>query len=71
MIKMLMMVIWKAITQSVTLERALLLFSAPANYGVVKIMHSSSEVVLRTIEHTMIYPGLGLSLEVITLYPVV
>jgi hypothetical protein len=38
---------------------------------VVKILCSSSEVVLRTTKHTMIYPGSGPSLEVIALHPVV
>jgi hypothetical protein len=38
---------------------------------VVKIISSSSEVVLRTTKHTMIYPGLGPSLEVIAICPVV
>jgi hypothetical protein len=42
-----------------------------ANYGVIKNVCSSSEVVLQTIENTMIYPGLGPSLEVIALHPVV
>jgi hypothetical protein len=32
---------------------------------VVKIACSSSEVVLQTTKHIMIYPGSGLSLEVI------
>jgi Na+/melibiose symporter-like transporter len=36
---------------------------------VVKIVHSSSDVVLRTTKHTLIYPGLGPSLEVIALRP--
>jgi hypothetical protein len=34
-------------------------FSTPTNYRVVKIVRSSSEVVLQTMKHTMIYPGLG------------
>jgi hypothetical protein len=38
---------------------------------VVKIMHSSSEVVLRTIKHTMIYSSSGPSLEIIALRPAV
>jgi hypothetical protein len=46
-------------------------FSAPTNYGVVKITCSSSEVVLRIMKHTMIYPDSGPSLEVIALHPVV
>jgi hypothetical protein len=40
-------------------------------YIMVKIMHSYSEVVLRTTEHTMVYPGSDPSLEVIALRPVV
>jgi hypothetical protein len=36
---------------------------------VVKIVHSSFEVVLRITEHTMIYPGSGPSFEVIPLCP--
>jgi hypothetical protein len=32
---------------------------------VVKITHSSSDVVLQTIKHTMIYPSSDPSLEVI------
>jgi hypothetical protein len=35
----------------------------------VKIVCSSSEVVLRTTKNTVIYPGLGLSLEGIALRP--
>jgi hypothetical protein len=46
-------------------------FSTPTNYGVVKIARSSSEVVMRTMKHTMIYPGSGPSSEVIALRPVV
>jgi hypothetical protein len=38
---------------------------------VVKIMHSSFKMVLRTMKYTMIYPGSGPSLEVIALCPVV
>jgi hypothetical protein len=37
----------------------------------VIIEHSSSKVVLRTMKHIVIYPSLGLSLEVIALRPVV
>jgi hypothetical protein len=48
----------------------LLVFFAPARYRVVKIAHSSFEVVLRTTKH-MIYPGSGPSLEVIALCPAV
>jgi hypothetical protein len=43
-------------------------FFAPTRYRVVKIVHSSSEVVLRTMKHTVIYPSSGPS-EVIALYP--
>jgi hypothetical protein len=46
-------------------------FSAPTNYGVIKITCFSFNVVLRTIKHTMIYPILGLFLEVIALRPVI
>jgi hypothetical protein len=46
-------------------------FSAPANYRVVKITHSSSELIVRTMKHTMIYLGSGPSSEVIVLHPVV
>jgi hypothetical protein len=46
-------------------------FSAPANYGVVKIVRSSFDVVLQTIKHTMIFPGSGPSSEVIVLHPVI
>jgi hypothetical protein len=38
---------------------------------VVKIACSSSEVILRTIKHTMIYPSSSPSSEVIALHPVV
>jgi hypothetical protein len=38
---------------------------------VVKITCSSVEVVLQTTKHTMIYPGLGPSLEVIALHPAI
>jgi hypothetical protein len=34
-------------------------------------MYSSSEVVLRTMKHTMIYDGFGPSSDVIALHPVV
>jgi hypothetical protein len=44
---------------------------APVRYMVVKTAHFSSEVVLQTTKHMVIYPGLGSSLEVITLHPVV
>jgi hypothetical protein len=38
---------------------------------VIKITHSNSEMVLRTIKHTMIYPGSDSSSEVIDLRPAV
>jgi hypothetical protein len=38
---------------------------------VVKIARSSSEMILWTIEHAMIYPGSSLSLEVIVLHPAI
>jgi hypothetical protein len=38
---------------------------------VVKITRSSSEMVLQTKKHTMIYPSLGPSLKIIALRPVV
>jgi hypothetical protein len=38
---------------------------------VVKIVHSSSEMVLRTTNHTIIYPSSDPSLEVIALCPTV
>jgi hypothetical protein len=37
----------------------------------VKITPSSSEMVLQTTKHTMIYPGPGPSLEVIAIRPAV
>jgi hypothetical protein len=46
-------------------------FSTPANYGVVMITRSSSEVVLQTLKHTMIYPCLGPSSKVLARRPVV
>jgi hypothetical protein len=46
-------------------------FSAPANYGMVNIAHSSFEVALRTMKHTMIYPCSGSYLKVIALRPVI
>jgi hypothetical protein len=38
---------------------------------VVKITHFSSDVVLQTIKHVIIYPGSGSSLEVIALRPAI
>jgi hypothetical protein len=46
-------------------------FFAPARYRVVKIMLSYSEVLLHTIKHTVIYHGLGPSLQLIALCQVV
>jgi hypothetical protein len=46
-------------------------FFAPTRYIVVKIVHSNFEVVLQTMKHMVIYHGLGVSLEVIALHPVV
>jgi hypothetical protein len=45
-------------------------FFVSIRYMVVKIVCSSSEVVLRTTKHTVIYSDLGPSLEVIALRPV-
>jgi hypothetical protein len=44
---------------------------ALARYWVVKIARSSSEVVLRTTKHTVIYHGSSPSSEVIALRPAV
>jgi hypothetical protein len=57
----------KARYKSPFLAHQLSVFSAPANYGVVKTARSSSEAVLQTMKHTMIYPGSGLPSEVIAL----
>jgi hypothetical protein len=38
---------------------------------VVKIAHSSFEMILQTTKHAMIYPSLGPSIEVIVICPVV
>jgi hypothetical protein len=57
--------VWKHLTTLLSV------FSAQAKYRVDKIVRSSSEVVLRTTKHTMIYHGLGPSLEVIALHPVI
>jgi hypothetical protein len=48
-----------------------LVFLAPTRYRVAKITCSSSKVVLRTIKHTLIYPGSVPSSEVIALHQVV
>jgi hypothetical protein len=61
----------KAQCKSPYQTRQLSVFSTPANYGVVKITRSSSEMVLLTIEHIMINPGSGPFLEVIVIRPVV
>jgi hypothetical protein len=42
-------------------------FSASVRYRVVMIARSSSDVVLRTTKHIVIYPDSDLSLEVIAL----
>jgi hypothetical protein len=47
----------KAHYKSPFLTRQLLVFSAPEIYGVVKITHSSSMVVLRTMKQIVIYPS--------------
>jgi hypothetical protein len=57
----------KARCKSPFLARQLLVFFAPARYRVVRISHFYSEMVLQTKKHTMDYPGLGPTLEVITL----
>jgi hypothetical protein len=46
-------------------------FFALVRYRVVNIAHFSSEVVLQTMNHTVIYPGSVPSLEVIALCPAV
>jgi hypothetical protein len=61
----------RARCKSPYLVHQLLVFSAPANYGVVKIARFSSEVVLQTMKHTMIYPCFGPFSEIIALCPVV
>jgi hypothetical protein len=61
----------KARCKSPYLASELSVFFAMTRYRVVKIMYSCSEVVLRTIKHTIIYPGSGPSLEVIALCPAV
>jgi hypothetical protein len=61
----------KAHCKSRFLACQLSFFSAPTKYRLVKIVCSSSEMVLHTIKHTMIYPGSDFSLEVIVLCPVV
>jgi hypothetical protein len=45
------------------------MFFAPARFRVVKITCSSSKAVLRTMKYTVIYPGSGPSLELISLRP--
>jgi hypothetical protein len=46
-------------------------FFTLARYKVVKIAHSSFELVLQTIRHTVIYPSSSPYLEVIALCPMV
>jgi hypothetical protein len=53
------------------LSRSIGVFFALARCRVVKITRSCSEMVLRTIKHTKIYPGSGPSLKVIALRLVV
>jgi hypothetical protein len=55
------------LTNLVEQQRIMSVFFALARYRVVKIAHSSSEVVLRTTKHTVTYPGSGPSSEVIAL----
>jgi hypothetical protein len=57
--------------KSFFLAYQLLVFSTPAKYRVVKIARSSSEVVVQTTKHTMIYSSSGSSLKVIALRPVI
>jgi hypothetical protein len=52
-------------------RRFLSVFFAPPRYRVVKITCSYSKMVLRATKHTIVYLGLGPSLEVITLHSVV
>jgi hypothetical protein len=61
----------KARWKSPYLARQMSMLFAPARYRVVKIVHSYSEVVLRTTKHTMVYPALGPSLKVIDLHQTV
>jgi hypothetical protein len=61
----------KAHYKSPFLARQLLVLFAPRRNRVVRIERSNSEMVLRTIEHTIIYPGSNSSLEIITLRPAV
>jgi hypothetical protein len=49
----------------------LLVFFALTRYRVVMIMHSCSEVVLRTAKNTIVYRDSGPSLEVMALRPLV
>jgi hypothetical protein len=57
----------KACYKSHFLVRQLSVFFCTSKNMVVKITHSSSKMVLRTIKHTMIYPDSGPSSEVIAL----
>jgi hypothetical protein len=61
----------KTCYKSPFLARQLSVLSASANYRVVKIVRSSSEVALRTMKHTMIYPCSDSSSEAIALHPMV
>jgi hypothetical protein len=46
-------------------------FFAPTRYKVVKIMHSYSEMALRTTKHNIVYSGSCPSSKVIALRPAV
>jgi hypothetical protein len=59
----------KARYKSPFLVYQLSVFIALARYRVVKIMCSSSEVVLQTTKHTVIYPSSSPSMKVIALHP--
>jgi hypothetical protein len=52
-------------------RREVLVFSVMTKYKVVKIVCSSSKVVLRIMKHTVIYSGSGPSLKVIAIYSAV
>jgi hypothetical protein len=57
--------------KSLFLPHQLSVFSVPVNYEVVKIAHFSSEIVLRTMKHTMIYLSSVPSFEVIVIHPMI
>jgi hypothetical protein len=58
----------KAHYKSPFLAGQMKVFLAPARYRVVKIACSSSEVVLCTTKHMVIYPGPGPSSKVIAIH---